>query len=275
MLKKSIKMQLLYMLRSKATAFTLLLLLIAICINWGINLNRNCHVAYISQMYSFEKMLTLSDWSMVGYFMMQYYPLLIVIPTACVYVVDRNSGINIYIQSRVGKRYYLYGKLISVFLLTMLIFTIPYLMEILLSVICFGLKSNGDPSGLAFWQTVGNEGKYFLANILLQNKVLYAVIVTMIFGGVSAILATFNFAITMLPFFKVKIITYFPIYILLFAISIFSKFVTIKYTVDYHFILRMFEMTTEKNYWAYAIFCLLLIIFTIGITEWKVREEVK
>ncbi|MFQ6930340.1 MAG: hypothetical protein ACLRR3_04565 [Eubacterium sp.] len=50
-----------------------------------------------------KKMLTLSDNTMVGYFMMQYYPLLVVIPTACVYISERNSGIDTYIQSRVGK----------------------------------------------------------------------------------------------------------------------------------------------------------------------------
>lgn len=273
MLRKSVKMQFSYMLRSKSTLFILLLLLVAICTNWGINLNRNWHTIYISQMYSIEKILTLSEWSMVGYFMMQYYPLLVVIPTACVYVSDRNSGVNTYIQSRVGKRNYLYGKLISVFVLTMFIFTIPYLMEILLSIISFSIKSNGDPSGLAFWQTVGEEGKYFLSNILLNNKILYAVIMTIIFGCVSAVLATFNFVITTLPIFKVKILTFFPVYVLLFVVSALTNLISIDYTVDYFFILRMFEVTTEKNYLVYLIFLTLLIVVSIGIMEWNIKKE--
>lgn len=214
MLKKSISMQISYMLRSKSTIFILFVLLVAISINWGLNLDRNSKTLYISEMYSFEKMLTLSDWTMVGYFMMQYYPLLIVIPTACVYIVDRNSGVSTYIQSRVGKRFYWYGKLISVFMLTLFIFTVPYFIEIILNVICFSLNSNGDPSGLAFWQTIETEGQYFLSNILLYNKVIYAVIMTLLFGVVSAILATFNLAITTLPIFKIKLLTYLPIYVL-------------------------------------------------------------
>ena len=106
MLRKSISMQISYMLRRKSTVFVLLVLLITISINFFINMKTNGGKLYVSQMYSFEKMLTLSDNTMVGYFMMQYYPLLVVIPTACVYISERNSGIDTYIQSRVGKRNY-------------------------------------------------------------------------------------------------------------------------------------------------------------------------
>lgn len=273
MLKKSVKMQLSYMLRSKATAFILILLLVAVGANWAMNLKENWNTVYISQMFSFDKKLTLSDWSMVGYFMMQYYPLLIVIPTAWVYVADRNSGISTYIQSRVGKRSYLYGKLISVFLLTSFIFIIPFLMEILLSVICFSVESNGDPSHMAYWETVGQEGKNFLSNILLHSKILYSVLMTLIFGVVSAILATFNFAITILPAFKMKIVTFFPLYILLFAISFLPKVVELKYTVDYHFILRMFENGNGKNYLVYFMFLLILMVISFTIVEWKIKKE--
>ena len=98
MLRKSISMQISYMLRRKSTVFVLLVLLITISINFFINMKTNGGKLYVSQMYSFEKMLTLSDNTMVGYFMMQYYPLLVVIPTGCVYISERNSGIDTYIQ---------------------------------------------------------------------------------------------------------------------------------------------------------------------------------
>jgi len=102
MLRKSISMQISYMLRRKSTVFVLLVLLITISINFFINMKTNGGKLYVSQMYSFEKMLTLSDNTMVGYFMMQYYPLLVVIPTACVYISERNSGIDT-IKSRKKK----------------------------------------------------------------------------------------------------------------------------------------------------------------------------
>lgn len=273
MLKKSVGMQIAYLIRSKSTIFISLALLAAISINFLINMDRNSEVLYISEMYSFEKMLTLSDWTGVGYFMMEYYPLLIVIPTACAYIVDRNSGVNTYIQSRVGKRCYWYGKLISVFVLTLFIFTLPYLIEIILNVMCFDLRSNGHPSGFAFWVTIEEENQYFLSNVLLYNKIIYAVIMTLLFGIVSAILATFNFAVTTLPIFKVKLFTYFPVFILLFGISILQKIMNLNFTVDYRFILRMFETVSAKNYMAYLIFLIVLLVISVGLIERKIKKE--
>ena len=51
---------------------------------------------------------------------------------------------------------------------------------------------------------------------------------------ISAILAVFNLAVTTLPIFKSKILTYLPIYILFMGISMLNKFVKLKFTVDYH-----------------------------------------
>ncbi len=273
MLRKSIYMQITYLLRSKPAVFILFILLAVISINFGMNLNTNKEAMYISQMYSFEKMLTLSDWSKMGYYLIQYYPLLIVIPTACSYIIDKNNGINTYIQSRVGKRNYWYGKLISVFMLTLFIFTLPFFMEIILNLICFPLEANGHPSGTEFWMTIEAESQCFLSNVLLSDRILYAVIMILLFGVISAVLATFNFAVTTLPIFKIKILTYFPIYILFFAISILPHVINLNFTVDYYYILRMFETTTVKNYGVYSVFMIVLLAVSVVLIEWKIKKE--
>lgn len=273
MLRKSISMQISYMLRRKSTVFVLLVLLITISINFFINMKTNVGKLYVSQMYSFEKMLTLSDNTMVGYFMMQYYPLLVVIPTACVYISERNSGIDTYIQSRVGKRNYLYGKLLAVFVVIFFVFSFPYIIELICSVFSFSMKSSGDMSGDTYWEIMEQESQYFLSGILLKNRVLYATLMIFIFGMISAILAVFNLAVTTLPIFKSKILTYLPIYILFMGISMLNKFVKLKFTVDYHFILRMFEKSTEKNYPIYLIFLMSLIIVSVILIEIKVKRE--
>lgn len=273
MLRKSISMQISYMLRRKSTVFVLLVLLITISINFFINMKTNGGKLYVSQMYSFEKMLTLSDNTMVGYFMMQYYPLLVVIPTACVYISERNSGIDTYIQSRVGKRNYWYGKLLAVFVVIFFVFSFPYIIELICSVFSFSMKSSGDMLGDTYWEIMEQESQYFLSGILLKNRVLYATLMIFIFGMISAILAVFNLAVTTLPIFKSKILTYLPIYILFMGISMLNKFVKLKFTVDYHFILRMFEKSTEKNYPIYLIFLMSLIIVSVILIEIKVKRE--
>ncbi len=269
----SIKIQMSHIFRSKSSVFVALTLLFIISINFLLNMNKNIDTVYVTEMFDITKTLTLSDWSAVGYFFMQYYPLLVVIPTACVYVSDLNNGIDLYMRSRIGIRKYLYGKVISVFLVTLILFTIPFFIEILLSVVCFNVQSLGDPSGFEYFQTIEQDGKYFLANIYLNNRIIYAVIMSSLFGMISAVLATFNFTITMLPIFKFKIMTYFPIYLLFYIISIFEKVVHVKFTTYYAFILRMFEVSTKKNYLVYLIFLLVLLTISIMITEIKIRRN--
>lgn len=273
MLKKSVRMQMSYLTRSKSAIFILFALLAAIGINFLNNLGENSEVMYITQMFSFEKVLSLSSWTGVGYYMMEYYPLLIVIPTGCAYIIDRNCGVNTYIQSRVGKRNYWYGKLISVFVLTFLIFTLPYLTEIILDVLCFDMSSKGDPSRSAYWMSIESENIYFLSQILLHNRIIYSLIMTVLFGLASAVLATFNFAVTTLPMFKIKIFAYFPIYVLFFVISMLEKIVNLNFTMDYYFILRMFEITTAKNYIAYVVFLMALLAISVGLIERKIKKE--
>jgi hypothetical protein len=204
---------------------------------------------------------------------MQYYQLLLVIPTACLYISDKNSGVDIYLQSRVGKRNYFYGKIISVFLTTLIVFTFPFLTELILSMVCFSIQSKGDPSGFEYWQTIADDSRYFLSNVFLNNRILYALIMIALFGIVSAILATFNFAITMLPVFKFRLMTYFPIYILFYVLSIIEKIVKLKFTTYYAFILRMFEITKTKNYTVYMVFLGGLLVLSALLIEIKVRRD--
>ena len=121
--------------------------------------------------------------------------------------------------------------------------------------------------------TIEAESQYFLSNVLLSDRILYAVIMILLFGVISAVLATFNFAVTTLPIFKIKILTYFPIYILFFAISILPHVINLNFTVDYYYILRMFETTTVKNYGVYSVFMIVLLAVSVVLIEWKIKKE--
>ena len=71
------------------------------------------HNGDVTQMMNPLKLSSLSTWSPVMYYMMQFYPLLLVIPTASTYYDDKNSKILNYIQSRAGIRNYLVGKAVD------------------------------------------------------------------------------------------------------------------------------------------------------------------
>lgn len=272
MLINSIKMQMSEMLRKKTVVFTYFVLLIFVMANFISNMLSYKDVQYVSQMFDPIKMLTLSDWSVSGYFMMEYYPLLVVIPTSCAFLTERGTGVRVYIQSKTGNISYWFGKLISVFLTTLLVFTVPFLIEIALSVICFSMSSNGDPTNMPYYQTIESESQFFLSKILLSSRVLYAITMTMLFGIISGILAVFNFSLTSLRFFKFKIFTFFPIYILFYLIETIEKFKMPEYTLNYFFILRMFNLSPKNNL-LYAMFLMCLLLFSIILIGRKAKKD--
>ena len=249
---KSVRMQMSGMFKKKEVVLIFFVLMIFISINFFNNIMFNKDIKYITEMPDLVKKLIISDWSSFGYYMMQYYPLLVVIPTACAYLSDRDTRIQTYIQARMSSRNYWYGKMITVFLTTLVLFSLPFLIEILVSSISFSIESSGDPSGF--------------------NKIIYAIINALIFGMVSGILALFNFSVTTLPGMKYKIFAFFPIYLLFYLISILNTVIKPAYTTSYAAILKMFN-SGQKNYPLYCIFLIILIFLSVIFIEIKIRRD--
>lgn len=272
MFSKMLKMQISSILRKKEAVLTFFIVMTFMFVNFYHNMYSNYIIKNVSQMQNWVKNLTLSDWTTSGYFLVDFLPLLVVMPTACSYIVDRDTRIKLYIESRGSKKSYWYSKLIAVFCSTFLIFTIPFLLETMLSLICFDLNSNGDPSMFGYYQTIENDGNYELARLFVTNKVLYAIVMIFIFGIVCGIFAMFNFSITTFTVFKFRIFTFFPIYILLYAITFIQRIVKPDFTMNYILILRMFG-TANKNYAIYNAFLCMLVILSFLIIRLKIRRD--
>ena len=111
MLKKSVKMQMVYILERKTTVFVFFVIIGFIAVNFIMNMISNYEISEVNQMLDPVKMTILSDWSFLSYYFLAYYPLIVVIPTAMFILTDKNSGMDIYIKSRVGNVNYMRGKL--------------------------------------------------------------------------------------------------------------------------------------------------------------------
>lgn len=243
----------------KLAAVTYLLLMGFMLVNFFLNLWQNYEVQYVTQMFDSVKILTLSDWSYSGFFMRTYFPLLVVLPTACAYLSDRQTRMQVYMEARTGRTSYWMGKLLAVFLATFIIFTLPFLLELALNIICFGLKPMGDPSNFPYLDTLAEDSRIFLSGLWFENRVLYAVVMTVLFGAVSGILAVFNFVVTLLPGFRYRVFAYFPVYALFQLLYLVEQISGRDYTMDYAFILCLFE-PTKKNYPVYGLFLLVLLL---------------
>ncbi len=272
MFVNALKMQIYDMLRKKITIITFFVLMGFVLANFFSNMQMNIEMHYTSQMYDPIKLLTLSEWSNIGYFLFQYFPILVVIPTACSYLRDKNTRIKVYIEARCGKKYYWMSKAMAVFVTTFLLFTIPFLTELIFSGVCFDLNSHGDISNFQYIYTIENDNQYVLYQLYINNKVLYAVVMICFFGIVSGILALFNFAITLLPVFTFKVLTFFPIYVLIYIISFVGGFLKLKYDYNYMFVLKMFN-SGERNMYAYSIFFILLIAGSVGLIFMKMKKD--
>lgn len=272
MLLKSIRLQLTHILSRKETIFTWFILLGFVTWNFISNIIQNQNAVYVTQMYDPVKTLTLSTWSVSGYFMMSFYPLLIAIPTSTIYLNDKNSGEITYLKARYGNKKYMRGKFFGVCIATFLIFTLPFLMEIVLDGICYSKGSVGDPSNFEYIQTAEDVKGYFAYGIFTKNRFLYAVICILLFGVISAVFAGFNYAVSTFKCFKYKIFTFFPIYILFFGIRFLGNTFKGSFTTNYFFILRMFD-TNVKNEKVYLIFMLVLFVLSFAIIEVNGRRN--
>lgn len=271
---QSIKMQTAVLLKKKSVLLMYFLMLALVLGNFTINL-LNSHGKDRIQLYHPVKVLLLSTWSYLGFYFTQFYPLLVVIPVAFSFLSDRNSREIVFIQSRVGRKHYYIGKLISAFLVTFLVFTIPLLLEILLSLIAYPLSAVGDPSNFGIYNLPAWEGEanYLFHSLWFYNGYLYAVVMIILSGITSSILATFALAISTFSFMKYKIFVFIPVYVLLQTTYYLDQaFGNHEYSVDYFGYLQIFD-TQKKSELVYICFLLAIALLSTVIAAVKIRKD--
>lgn len=117
MLFKSIRIQMEIISEKKGVVFLFFGLIILVLMNYLKNVFTYAGTDLV-EMYHPMKLLVLSSYGAYGYYLMQCYPLLVIIPAGFSYFVDNSSREKVLIQARVGVKNYYYGKLISVFMIT-------------------------------------------------------------------------------------------------------------------------------------------------------------
>lgn len=267
----SVRMQMSVFVRRKSSVCVYLLLLVFVIINFLINVISNLKIQYVTQMPDYAKMLVLSDWSVAGRLLMEFYPLLVIIPTSCAYLTDRDSGIGTYIRSRTGGRKYWYGKLIAVFAVTFVIFTLPFFLESVLGVLSFSPDSRGDSSGFNFFSTAEEEKYYFLSSLYARSRFLYVTVNILLFGVISGIFAVFNCSVTAIFNFKYKAFAYFPIFVILVLLSVAGRISGVGFT-DYFSVIKMFG-TESKDYYFWLLFLIMIAVLSVIFTEFRIRKE--
>ncbi len=269
---KSIKMQLKYTLGRKKTFIVFIIIILFVLANIITNLIMYNGMER-TQMYCPVKLSSLSEWTAIHYYLLQFYPLIVIAATSTLFIDDCNSRMVNYIQSRIGYRKYIYGKIISVFILTMLLFTIPFILEIIIYRIIIPLCANGDPSGMSYIESPVWDEKFVLYKLLYFNRYLYAIVMIVFFGIISGIFAVFNIAISMVGSIKYKIFTYIPLYALFYMISLITQFINnIQFKTNYLIVLGMFKYKDDLSYPVYGVFIAIVLAISLCIVEIRIRR---
>ena len=96
----------------------------------------------------------------------------------------------------------------------------------------------------------------------------------LIFGCVSGILPMFNFSVATLPFFKYKIFTFFPIYILVFILSFVERVLNTNTTFNYRSMLKMFVLSPKIiDYNLYWVLAIALILVSYALIRIKIKRD--
>ncbi|MCM1193571.1 MAG: hypothetical protein NC123_11500 [Butyrivibrio sp.] len=145
------------------------------------------------------------------------YPLLVVCPAGFSFVREQQLGVGVYFVSRQGRAVYHTSRLLSAFLTTMLVFTAPFLLEILLNCISFPLSATGNLANLSAYDSeyINGINRYLMKNIYLASPYLYAVAGTLLFGAVSGLLGAFTLAVSSFVRVRYRILLFLPVFVLL------------------------------------------------------------
>lgn len=213
--------QMSFMLKQKKAIIVFYILLAMVLTNFVMNvlLFRGTD---IGMMYQPMKLLLLSwNRTMIGGDLLlgflQIYPLLVVCSSGFSLAEEQQTKEKILLSARMGNMSYHFSKVLAAFVVTFLIFILPFLIEIVLNCVSFPLTAQGDLSNWNYYDPAYKESveNYLLGNIFLISPYLSAGLGTILFGVFSGLLSAFTVAFSSIFKFRYRIFLFLPVFILL------------------------------------------------------------
>ena len=272
MLLQSIKMQIKVLSESKLTLLTFFVLFAWVLLNFLTNVF-TYHGRDVLAMYHPMKILSLTWSGSYNFYFRQYFPLLVILPAGFAYVSDRSSKSIAFILSRVGAKNYYLGKFIAVFIVTFTVFTIPFLIEVILNCLAFPLHAIGDPSNVGTYDASyqGWVKSYLVYKLYVFSPYIYAVLFIAMVGTISGSLAVFTVAVSTFSFMKFRIFLFLPVYSFLYILAYLRDWLHLKVSTNYFYYLSMFESGPKSGFGVIfiTVFLLCTSLFIFLYKEWK------
>ena len=213
--------QIYYLISSKGAVITFTLLLGLVLMNYLGNVGEFKGYDVVN-MYHPMKMLLLSYnhtyySSSLALVLVQLIPLIVCLPAGLSLVTEQHNGVAALTVSRIGARKYIWSKVTAVFIVNFIVFTVPFLIEIVLNCLSFPLNSVGDFTNWSAYspETLERVESYAFSGLYTLSPYLYAVFCTLFLGAFTGLLSAATVAISALwkPKYKVSLIL--PVFLFL------------------------------------------------------------
>lgn len=199
--------------------------------------------------------------------LLQIYPLLVTLPAVLPFARERQTGESILVAARMGNLQYALSRLVSVLLTTFLVFTIPFLIEILLNCISFPLEAQGNMYNFGIYDRgyVDYIHKFLFTGAYILSPYAYAVFGTLFWGFCSAVFAAFSAAFVACIKFKYTVFSMLPAFLFLNATVIFSPTeAKVPSIAWYHYLLLLDDRLKNPSYlWVIPSLLLIAILGTV------------
>lgn len=276
---KIIKHQTLFMLRQNIALMVFYILLAIVFLNFGSNV-LNFQGRDIIDMYHPAKMLVLSydqvyDNMDIMLLLIQLYPILIVCPAGFTLLSEKKRKTDCVLITRIGSIQYYLCKTIAAFFVTMIVFTIPFLIEFGLNCVSFPLAASGDFVDLNCYSTdyIELTNNYMYSTLFHMNSYLYTFVGILFWGVTSGIIGMFTVALSGIISFRFKILLFLPVYILL-NIPAYMPQITDKlpFVVNWYNYIFLFDDHVKNNVF-FISFLIILFIISIVCSVIKGRGD--
>ena len=276
---KIIKHQTLFMLRQNIALMVFYILLAIVFLNFGSNV-LTFQGRDIIDMYHPAKMLVLSydqvyDNIDIILILIQLYPILIVCPAGFTLLSEKKRKTDCVLITRIGSIQYYLGKTIAAFFVTMIVFTIPFLIEFGLNCVSFPLAASGDFVDLNCYSPdyIKLTSNYMYSTLFHMNSYLYTFVGILFWGVTSGIIGMFTVALSGIISFRFKILLFLPVYILL-NIPAYMPKITDKlpFVVNWYNYIFLFDDHVKNNVF-FISFLIILFIISIVCSVIKGRGD--
>lgn len=267
---KAIRHQIKFALQQNATIITFYVLLSIVLLNFVENVL--CFQGWdVVEMYHPAKLLALSYNRIyfhadITLLLVQIYPFLVVCPAGFILISEKSRNADYLLITRIGSTKYYLSQIITGFFVTMIIFTVPFLIELFLNYLSFPVDATGDFTNLSQYDPIYIEmtEHYIFSELFNLNPFLYALFGILLFGFFSGIMGMITIALSAVITFRYKVFLFLPVFIFLNATlyvpEIFGK---LPFSVRWYDYLLIFDDNIKNSKY----FIILMVLFlTASVT---------